>query len=263
MSLAERLAQAKKVQSDATSADSPSKPNKPTKSAKDAKDAGPRPKSRPSDGRGPLQDLKRSDHQTLIENLGPTLYDPHMSQAELEQKVKQTLQIVLEREETPLSNTDRARLAQEIADDILGYGPLEPLLRDTEITEVMVNGPEQIYVERRGQISLVPARFGDETHLRRTIDKIVARVGRRVDEASPMVDARLPDGSRVNAVVPPIALDGSMLTIRKFAADPFTNEDLITFGTMTASAWDFIEACVRGRLNVLISGGTGSGKTTL
>jgi len=259
VNLAERLAQAKKAQAETAS---PAKPAKPAKPKKSAGDPPPPAKSRPADGRDPFQNLKRSVHQTLIENLGPTLYDPHMSQAELEQKVKQTLQVVLEREETPLSNTDRGRLAQEIADDILGYGPLEPLLRDTEITEVMVNGPEQIYVERRGQISLVPTRFGDESHLRRTIDKIVARVGRRVDEASPMVDARLPDGSRVNAVVPPIALDGSMLTIRKFAADPFTYEDLITFGTLTPAAWEFVSACVRGRLNILISGGTGSGKTT-
>jgi pilus assembly protein CpaF len=258
MSLAERLAQAKQAQTTPIA-----KPKSPAKSGtKSGQAEPPAQKPRTGDGRDPFAAVKRSVHQTLIENIGPTLYDPHMTQAELEQKVKQTLQVVLEREETPLSNADRARLAQEIADDILGYGPLEPLLRDTEITEVMVNGPDQIYVERRGQISLIPARFGDETHLRRTIDKIVARVGRRVDEASPMVDARLPDGSRVNAVVPPIALDGSVLTIRKFAADPFTNEDLITFGTMTPTAWEFISACVRGRLNILISGGTGSGKTT-
>jgi len=254
MSLAERLAQAKQTQTVAKS--EPAK--KPPKATKEGH-AEPKPRA---GGRDPFAGVKRSVHQTLIENLGPTLYDPHMTQADLEQKVKQTLQTVLEHEETPLSNSDRVRLAQEIADDILGYGPLEPLLRDPDITEVMVNGPDQIYVERRGQISLIPARFGDETHLRRTIDKIVARVGRRVDEASPMVDARLPDGSRVNAVVPPIALDGSVLTIRKFAADPFTAADLIDFGTMSASSWDFISACVRGRLNILISGGTGSGKTT-
>ncbi len=122
---------------------------------------------------------------------------------------------------------------QEVADEILGHGPLEPLLRDPEVTEIMVNGLDQIYVERGGRISRSTPSFTDEAHLRRTIDKIVSRVGRRVDEASPMVDARLPDGSRVNAVVPPIALDGSMLTIRKFAADPFTVDDLIAFGTLT------------------------------
>jgi pilus assembly protein CpaF len=261
MTLAQRLAQAKQAQT--TEAPAPEEPTrKAAKTSKPSRESAPKPKLRGGDGRDPFDNVRRSVHQTLIENLGPTLYDPHMSQAELEQKVKQTLQVVLEREETPLSNTDRARLAQEIADDILGYGPLEPLLRDADVTEVMVNGPDQIYVERKGQISLATARFGDETHLRRTIDKIVARVGRRVDEASPMVDARLPDGSRVNAVVPPIALDGSMLTIRKFAADPYTSADLIAFGTMTNTAWEFISACVRGRLNILISGGTGSGKTT-
>jgi pilus assembly protein CpaF len=126
----------------------------------------------------------------------------------------------------------------------------------------MVNGPTQIYVEVGGRLTLSAAQFADEAHLRRTIDKIVARVGRRVDEASPMVDARLPDGSRVNAVVPPIALDGSMLTIRKFAAEPFRAEDLIAFGTLSPRTWGFLEACVRGRLNILVSGGTGSGKTT-
>jgi len=215
MTLAQRLAQAKQAQVTATPA--PAEPaRKAAKTSKPSRESAPKPKPRGGDGRDPFENVRRSVHQTLIENLGPTLYDPHMSQADLEQKVKQTLQGVLEREETPLSSTDRARLAQEIADDILGYGPLEPLLRDGDVTEVMVNGPDQIYVERQGQISLAAARFGDETHLRRTIDKIVARVGRRVDEASPMVDARLPDGSRVNAVVPPIALDGSMLTIRKF-----------------------------------------------
>ncbi|MFP5219101.1 MAG: CpaF family protein [Actinomycetes bacterium] len=210
----------------------------------------------------PFADVKRSVHNELLASLGPKLYDPHMSQTELEQQVRQTLQTVVDGQQTPLSNADRARIAQEVADDILGYGPLEPLLRDPDITEVMVNGAGSIYVEQSGKLQLSPATFANEAHLRRTIDKIVARVGRRVDEASPMVDARLPDGSRVNAVVPPIALDGSTLTIRKFAADPFQADDLISFGTLTAPTWGFLEACVRGRLNILVSGGTGSGKTT-
>jgi pilus assembly protein CpaF len=172
------------------------------------------------------------------------------------------VQAVLELEETPLTVADRTRIAQEIADDILGYGPLEPFLRDQDVTEVMVNGADQIYVEVAGKLRPVRGGFSDEAHLRRTIEKIVGRVGRRIDESSPMVDARLPDGSRVNAVVAPIALDGSMLTIRKFAADPFTASDLVDFGTFTPGVWTFLEACVRGRLSVLISGGTGSGKTT-
>jgi pilus assembly protein CpaF len=162
----------------------------------------------------------------------------------------------------PLTTADRTRIAQEIADDILGYGPVEPYLRDPDITEIMVNGPDQIYVEAGGRIHPVDGRFTDEGHLRRTIDKIVGRVGRRVDEASPMVDARLPDGSRVNAIIPPLAVDGSLLTIRKFAADPFEVDDLIQFGTMTRAVAELLSGCVRGRLNILVGGGTGAGKTT-
>jgi pilus assembly protein CpaF len=210
----------------------------------------------------PVAAVKRSVRRALFESLGPRLYDPHMTQTELEARVRQTLQTVMDSEDTPLSGQDRARIIQEVADDILGYGPLEPLLNDPDITEVMVNGPQRIFVELSGKIKRVDAEFTDEAHLRRTIDKIVAAVGRRVDEASPMVDARLRDGSRVNAVIPPIALDGSSLTIRKFATDPLTADDLVTFGTFTPALRRFLEACVRGRLNILISGGTGSGKTT-
>ena len=211
---------------------------------------------------GPYEGVKVRVKQALLENLGPTLYDPHMTQNSLEGQVRQTLLTVIEQEDAPLTGADRTRIAQEVADDILGYGPLEPYLRDPAVTEVMVNGPDQIFVERDGRITCVEGIFADEAHLRRTIDKIVSRVGRRVDESSPMVDARLPDGSRVNAVIPPIALDGSMLTVRKFAADPFRANDLVDFGTMTRPVADFLDACVRGSLNVLVSGGTGSGKTT-
>ena len=210
----------------------------------------------------PFADIKRSVHSSLLEVLGPTLYDAQMDERELATRVRQTLQSVIEAEDAPLSTGDRNRIASEVADEILGHGPLEALLRDPDVSEIMVNGPSQIYVERTGRLHPVDVAFADEAHLRRTIDKIVARVGRRVDEASPMVDARLPDGSRVNAVVPPIALDGSTLTIRKFAADPYTVEDLVGFGTMTRAVADLLMACVRGRLNILISGGTGSGKTT-
>ncbi|HKG49646.1 MAG TPA: CpaF family protein [Actinomycetales bacterium] len=210
----------------------------------------------------PFATVKASVHQGLLDSLGPKLYDPRLEQSELDQQVRQTLQAVLEETEAPLSASDRARVAQEVADEILGHGPLEPLLRDPDISEIMVNGPRRIFVERGGRLHEVDAQFTSETHLRRTIDKIVGRVGRRVDEASPMVDARLLDGSRVNAVVTPIALDGAMLTIRKFAADPFGADDLVAFGTMTPVVGQFLEACVRGRMNVLISGGTGSGKTT-
>jgi pilus assembly protein CpaF len=211
----------------------------------------------------PFAAVKASVHQALLDSLGPQLYDPHLDQAELEAKVRHTLQEVIDHEETPLSLADRTRISQEVSDEILGHGPLEPLLRDSEITEIMVNGPDSIYVERAGKLYPVDTRFSSDAHLRRTIDKIVARVGRRVDEASPLVDARLPDGSRVNAVIPPIALDGSLLTIRKFATDPFTDKDLIAFGTFTPQVRDFLRACVLGRRNIIISGGTGSGKTTL
>ncbi|GGB84962.1 CpaF pilus assembly protein, ATPase CpaF [Knoellia flava TL1] len=210
----------------------------------------------------PFAQVKGRVHQALIESLGPRLYDPHLPEAELAAQVRQTLQTTIEAEQTPLSLADRTRIAQEVSDEILGHGPLEPLLRDPEITEIMVNGPDSIYVERSGKLYPVDAHFSGEPHLRRVIDKIVGRVGRRIDEASPLVDARLPDGSRVNAVIAPVALDGAMLTIRKFAADPFTDADLIAFGTISPTVRDFLKACVLGRRNIVISGGTGSGKTT-
>ncbi len=216
---------------------------------------------------GPVQSdaaarVKQSVHEALLESLGPKLYDARMEGAELEQRVRQALQTVLEVEDTPLTAADRTRVAQEVADEILGHGPLEPYLRDPEVSEIMVNGPDLIYVERGGRLHAVNARFQSEAHLRKTIDKVVSRVGRRIDESSPLVDARLPDGSRVNAVIPPIAIDGSLLTIRKFAADPLEADDLVAFGTLTPGVCRLIELCVRGRLNVLVSGGTGSGKTT-
>jgi pilus assembly protein CpaF len=245
MNLAERLDQVRR-----------SVPVQPTPDDESVPHRGSR---RPAD---PFAALKASVHQSLLETLGPKLYDPRIEAGELEQRVRQTLQSVLESEETPLSSSDRTRIAQEIADDILGHGPLEPYLRDPEVTEIMVNGPEQVYVERGGRIEITEARFTSEAHLRRTIDKVVGRVGRRVDEASPMVDARLADGSRVNAVIAPVALDGSMLTIRKFSPDPFSDDDLITFGTMTRAVRDVLRGCVSGRLNIVVSGGTGSGKTT-
>jgi pilus assembly protein CpaF len=210
----------------------------------------------------PFADLKRDVHQALLKALGPKLYDAQLTPADLEQRVRQTLQEVLSAGEMPLSSADRARIAQEIADDILGYGPIEPYLRDAEVTEIMVNGHNKIFVERAGRLHPVDGRFADEGHLRRTIDKIVGRVGRRVDESSPMVDARLPDGSRVNAVIPPLAVDGSLLTIRKFSADPLTAQDLVSFGTMDPQVTHFLAACVLGRLNILVSGGAGAGKTT-
>src|SRR3954447_14050986 len=208
------------------------------------------------------KDLKAQVHNTLLQQLGPKLYDADLTQTELEHMVRGALQEAMQAEEVLLTTAERTRLSQEISDDILGYGPIEPFLRDPDLTEVMVNGPSSIYIERGGRLQKVDGRFTDEAHLRRTIDKIVSRIGRRVDESSPMVDARLPDGSRVNAVVPPLAVDGSALTIRKFAADPLTVQDLINFGSLSARTAEFLDACVRGRLNIIVSGSTGAGKTT-
>jgi pilus assembly protein CpaF len=210
----------------------------------------------------PVAAVRRRLQQSLVETLGPQLYDDLGGEDDLAARVRETMATLLAREETPLAGADRMRITQEVTDEILGHGPIEPLLRDPTVSEVMVNGPHRIFVERSGRIVQVPAEFADEAHLRRVIDRIVSRVGRRVDEASPMVDARLPDGSRVNAVVPPIALDGSTLTIRKFATDPLTVADLISFGTLTPPVAQLLSACVRGRLDIVVSGGTGSGKTT-
>ena len=211
---------------------------------------------------GRFEDLKEHVHTELLQQLGPQLYDADLDVEELEAKVRVVLADVLASTNRPLTRSDRERVTQDISDDILGLGPIETYLRDPDVAEVMVNGPADIWLERHGKLVKVDGRFKDETHLRRVIDKIVSRIGRRVDEASPMVDARLQDGSRVNAVVPPLAIDGSVLTIRKFATDPLTVRDLISFGSLSETAADFLDACVRGRLNVVVSGGTGAGKTT-
>ena len=198
----------------------------------------------------------------LVETLGPKLYDASLSDTELEGLVHQRLRELLDEEEAGLSAQEKLLIVRQIGDSVLGLGPLETFIRDPDITEVMVNGYNSIYVERAGKIYWSGAKFHDEGQLRRTIDKIVAKVGRRVDEASPFVDARLPDGSRVNAIIPPLAIDGPCLTIRKFSADPYRAEDLISFGTITKETVEMLDACVRGRLNILVSGGTGAGKTT-
>ncbi|MFB3737356.1 MAG: CpaF family protein, partial [Candidatus Velamenicoccus archaeovorus] len=200
--------------------------------------------------------------ERLVESLGPRLYDSSMSDTELEGLVHQRLRELLDQEEAALSPQEKLLIVRQIGDSVLGLGPLEPFVKDTEVTEIMVNNWDTIYVERAGKLYWTGVKFHDEGQLRRTIDKIVAKVGRRVDESSPYVDARLPDGSRVNAVIPPLAIDGPCLTIRKFAADPYQAEDLIEFGTLTSSVSQLLEACVRGRVNILVSGGTGAGKTT-
>jgi pilus assembly protein CpaF len=199
----------------------------------------------------------------VIADLGPLLYDQRASAPELRRQVQEALHTALADEKAPLSAMEKAQLVQDVTDDVLGYGPIDRFLKDPEINEVMVNGPDHVYVERRGVIEHTDVTFADETHLRRIIDKIVSEVGRRVDEATPMVDARLPDGSRVNVVVPPLSIGGPFLTIRRFATDPYTVDDLVSFGTLTPAVSRFVEACVQGKLNMMISGGTGTGKTTL
>ena len=209
----------------------------------------------------PYAELKTRIHHACIAKLGPQLFSTQ-SDEELSERVLRAVTEQLALDRTPLTREERRQITKEISDDILGYGPLEPFLHDDSVTEVMVNGPDAIYIERAGKIVHTGASFLDDAHLMRIIDKIVSRVGRRVDEASPMVDARLPDGSRVNAVIPPLALRGPTLTIRKFSRDPYTMDDLIQFGSITPQAAQFLSACVHGKLNILISGGTGTGKTT-
>jgi pilus assembly protein CpaF len=211
----------------------------------------------------PYAPLRNRIHHACIAKLGAELLSRDASPAEQERVVLATVAEQLAADPTPLSREERGRLEREIADDLLGYGPLQPLLDDDSITEIMVNGATQVYVERSGRIERTAAVFASDAHLMRIIDKIVSEVGRRIDEASPMVDARLPDGSRVNAIIPPLALCGPTLTIRKFSRRPYSLLDLVGFGTLTEQAAEFLAACVRGKLNVLISGGTGTGKTTL
>jgi pilus assembly protein CpaF len=209
----------------------------------------------------PYAELKTQIHHACIAKLGPQLFTTQTDE-ELSERVLRAVTEQLALDRTPLTREERRKITKEITDDILGYGPLEPFLQDDTVTEVMVNGPDMIYVERRGKIQHTPASFLDDAHLMRIIDKIVSTIGRRIDESSPMVDARLPDGSRVNAIIPPLALRGPTLTIRKFSRDPYTMDDLINFGSITAKAAQFLSACVHGKLNILISGGTGTGKTT-
>ncbi len=209
-----------------------------------------------------ISEVRTRVQERLVEVLGPNLYDSTMSDTELEGLVHQRLRELLDQEEAPLSAQEKLLIVRQIGDSVLGLGPLEPFVRDPDVTEIMVNGWETIYVERAGKLYWSGTKFHDEGQLRRTIDKIVAKVGRRIDESSPYVDARLADGSRVNAIIPPLAIDGPALTIRKFSADPYQAEDLVQFGTLTSPVAKFVEACVRGRINVLVSGGTGAGKTT-
>ncbi len=209
-----------------------------------------------------LGEFKSKVHDALFERLGTRLFEA-TSEEQMQSLVVTEIGILMDANETALSPQERQLLVRDIARDVMGLGPLEQFLDDPTVSEVMVNGSNRIYVERAGIIEQTDVRFLSEEHLRRVIERIVASVGRRIDESSPMVDARLADGSRVNVIVPPLSLDGSILTIRKFAKDPFTVDDLIAMGTLTDQVASVLAATVEGGLNVLISGGTGTGKTTL
>jgi pilus assembly protein CpaF len=217
----------------------------------------------PTGGRtDPFSELKNRVHLAVIGDLGPRLFNVNIDGVALRERVLTDIRRHLSKE-TGISRDDRERLAAEIADDALGHGPLERLLSDDSITEIMVNGPYDIWIERQGRLYETNVRFDDESHLRRIINRIVAEVGRRVDESSPMVDARLPDGSRVNVIIPPLSLSGAIITIRKFSKRRLHLNELTRLGTISTEAVEFLKRCVLAELNILISGGTGAGKTTL
>ncbi|WP_269938211.1 CpaF family protein [Arthrobacter sp. HY1533] len=210
-----------------------------------------------------LAGLKQRASEALFERLGARLSDPNMAEEELNKLAAEELASIIQDEQAALSQEERRRLIKEVSDDVLGYGPLQRLLDDPTITEIMVNGTDPIYIERQGQISQTHFRFSNEATLRRVIDRIVSKVGRRIDESSPLVDARLPDGSRVNVIIPPLAVNGPTVTIRKFSHVPLTVQDLIDFGTLSTEMAELLHACVWARMNIIVSGGTGTGKTTL
>src|SRR6187431_2506137 len=207
-----------------------------------------------------FRDVKFRIQNRVIQELDPKL--DLTNQVEVRRQIEEIFGKVIDEEGLALTRAERVRMLEQITDEIIGLGPLEPLLRDESITEIMVNGPRQVYIERSGKLELTNVVFQNDDHVMRIIDRIIAPIGRRVDESSPMVDARLTDGSRVNAIIPPLSLVGPVITIRKFSASPFTTEDLIRFGTATSDMFDFLRACVEARLNLFVSGGTGSGKTT-
>ncbi len=220
--------------------------------------------ARPFAGGAPTRESFR-EAKYRVQNRLINELDPKMdltNQVEVKRQIEDLFGKIADEEGLALTRAERVRMLEQITDEILGLGPLEPLLRDATVTEVMVNGPQQVYIEREGKLELTGVTFQNDEHVMKIIQRIIAPIGRRIDESSPMVDARLVDGSRVNAIIPPLSLVGPVVTIRKFAASPFTVEDLIRFGTSTADMFEFLEACVKARLNVFVSGGTGSGKTT-
>jgi pilus assembly protein CpaF len=215
-----------------------------------------------SPGRDAYYDLKTRIHRQLIERLDLAKLDILPLDA-VQQQIRRIVEDMLATDDTPLSRQEREQLVLEVEHETFGLGPLEPLMQDPAVSDILVNGSKEVYVERRGKLERTRVIFRDDAHLLQIIERIVSAVGRRVDESSPMVDARLPDGSRVNAVIPPLALDGPVLSIRRFAADPYRMTDLVEFGTLTSSLAEILRAAVQARLNILVSGGTGAGKTTM
>jgi pilus assembly protein CpaF len=209
-------------------------------------------------------ELKTKIHNRLLDLTDLSIIET-LDHSVVRSEIRGLIERILSEEENgvPLNLSERERLFSEILDEVLGLGPLEPFLQDPKVSDILVNTYKQIYLEKRGKLELTHARFKDDAHLMKIIDKIVSAIGRRIDESSPMVDARLPDGSRVNAIIPPLAIDGPMLSIRRFAADPLELEDLIEYGTLITEIGEILKAIVKARLNIIISGGTGSGKTTL
>ena len=207
-------------------------------------------------------DIKLKIHRQLIEQLDLAKV-ASIPLSVLQAQIRRITEDLLAQEGTPLNRQEREQIVIEIEHETFGIGPIEPLMRDPTVSDILVNGPREVYVERRGKLERTSLQFRDDAHLLQIIERIVSKVGRRVDESSPMVDARLPDGSRVNAIIPPLALDGPILSIRRFAVDPFKMPDLLSFGTLTPTLAEILDAAVKARLNMLISGGTGSGKTTL
>ena len=218
---------------------------------------------KPDNGReARLYEVKNRVHNRLVERLNLEQLEV-LEKEVVEEEIRKAVALLLGEEAVPLSWEERTRLAQELEFEILGLGPLEPLLRDVSVSDILVNRYDQVYIERRGKLEFTDIRFQNDTHLLRIINKIVSNVGRRIDESSPMVDARLPDGSRINAIIPPLALDGPLLSIRRFAVNRPTLEDLVGHGSLTPEIALVLQSMVKGKLNILISGGTGSGKTTL
>jgi pilus assembly protein CpaF len=272
MSLLKRIERARpaaegEVQTPAVSPPAPPSGGQPVAEAPGGPPVAPPPAAAPSRFAGAMparesfREAKFRVQNRLVNELDPKL--DLSNQVEVRRQIEELFGKIADEEGLALTRAERVRMLEQITDEILGLGPLEPLLRDETLTEVMVNGPQQVYIERDGKLELTNVTFQNDEHVMRIIQRIIAPIGRRVDESSPMVDARLADGSRVNAIIPPLSLIGPVITIRKFAATPFTVDDLIRFGTSTPEMFEFLEACVKARLNIFVSGGTGSGKTTM